>query len=76
MRVANLDAPWAMTPLPEATHDETTGVDVLPGYAPDETQATPATLTQPWSQQTLSGPTPPVISSLNGMLLTQVRSKP
>ena len=76
MRITNPDAPWATTRMPEVAHYELTGVIVLPGYAREETQATPATLAQPWSQQTLSSPALPVISSLSGMLLTGVRSKP
>jgi hypothetical protein len=76
MRIPHPDAPWATTRMPEVAHDEMTGVNVLPGYASEETQATPATLAQPWSQQTLSSPALPVISSLSGMLLTGVRSKP
>lgn len=76
MRITNLDAPWATTRMPDVAHHEMTGVNVLPEYAPEETQATPAMLAQPWSQQTLSSPALPVISSLSGMLLTGVRSTP
>ena len=76
MRITNPDAPWATTRMPEVAHDEMTGVNILPGYASEGTQATPATLAQPWSQLTLSSPALPVISSLSGMLLTGVRSKP
>jgi hypothetical protein len=70
MRITNQDVPWATTRLPEVAHNEMTGVNILPGYTSDETQATPATLAQPWSQQTLSSPALPVIPSLSGMLLT------
>jgi len=70
MRITNLDAPWATTRMPEITHDEIWGVNALPGYAAEETQATPAILAQPWSQQTLSSPALPAISSLSGMLTT------
>jgi hypothetical protein len=76
MRITNLDAPWATTRMPEVAHNELTGINTLPAYASEETEATPATLAQPWSQLTLSSPALPVISSLSGPLLTGSRSKP
>ena len=76
MRISNPDAPWAMTRMPEVAHNELMGINTLPAYASEETQATPTTLAQPWSQLTLSSPALPVISSLSGLPLTGLRSKP
>ena len=76
MRINNPDAPWAMTRMPAVAHNELTGINTMPAYASEGTQATPATLAQPWSQLTLSSPALPVISSLSGLLLTGLRSKP
>ena len=69
MNNVSLDVPWATTALPVVPQREMTNVNVLPGYTAEETGTTPATLDQPWSQQTLPRPARPAISSLTGMLL-------
>ena len=70
MSDTSLDVPWAATPLPVTAPGSMSGVDVLPGFAPDRTVGLPVELDEPWSGRLIAGPQYPAIGSLNGMLLS------
>ena len=70
MSITNLDVPWATTPPPVVAPAETTGVDVLPGFASEATLPTAEKLSQPWSDQKLAIAPQPGVSELTGMLLS------
>jgi hypothetical protein len=70
MTIQSLDVPWAATPPPTAEPARMTGVDVLPGYASDQTASTKVELTAPWGDQA-AVPDIPTVDSLGPMSLTE-----